>query len=124
MSRPNGSFIYFSFSDDTFWEVPVQTVAIHRAKHEAYRFGNDLEWSLIMDTIPLFTGCGCGPEIEKWAEMMTWDDVKGAARKIETERLDPSEYPKEWERARKHSMDRTDYRVRECSEIRVYEMGD
>src|SRR5690554_4848301 len=64
--------------DGSWWAVPVEAIARHRAKHYAYEFGGDIEQSLAEDTVPLFEAGDY--EVEDWAANdMNWSDVAALA---------------------------------------------
>jgi hypothetical protein len=68
-------------SDGSWWGVPVELIARHRASHYASEFGGDVERSLREGTLPLFEIDSY--EIEDWAaNQMDWSDFDGHQVKI------------------------------------------
>lgn len=62
--------------DGSVWGVPVEMIAIDRARHYAKEFGGDVERSMADDTVPLFDADEY--EIKDWAaNNMDWSDFDG-----------------------------------------------
>lgn len=72
--------VRIEFSNHEVWDIPVLTIANHRAEHYKGEFGDDLDRSLREDTLPLFQASDY--EITDWATgNLNWDDVIGVAQK-------------------------------------------
>ena len=82
-------------SDGSILGVPVEVIAMNRAKCYAHEFGNDVQRSLKEDTLPLFHGNGGESEILDWAENnMNWSDVADKALLVKTS--DPPDFQGAW----------------------------
>jgi len=69
--------------DGSKWDVPVSEIARNRAENYKEEFDNDVEKSLIEDTIPLFEEDDY--EIKDWAAgNMNWSDISQFAVKVES----------------------------------------
>ena len=70
--------------DGSKWAVPVEIIALSRAKYYAGEYGGDVEKSLAEDTIPLFEDDDY--QVHDWAAgNMDWKDVEHVAVKLEAE---------------------------------------
>ena len=76
-----------SMPDGSLWAIPVNVIAMHRAKHYAYKFDGLSMKSLEEETVPLFESSEF--EIVDWAENnMNWSDISQYARLINTRDID------------------------------------
>jgi hypothetical protein len=67
--------------DGSKWGVPVDLIALDRAKHYADEFDGDVSRSLAEDTTPLFLESDY--DIRDWAvNNMDWSDFKGHHYKV------------------------------------------
>lgn len=74
-------YMTVAMPDKSIWAVPVEMIALDRAKHCAHLYGDDVEKSLKEDTIPLFESDT--DEIEDWAvNNMDWADFNGHQIKV------------------------------------------
>lgn len=74
-------YMTIEMPDSSVWAVPVEMIALHRAKHYAHLYGGDVEKSLKEDTIPSFESDT--DEIEDWAvNNMNWADFNGHQIKV------------------------------------------
>lgn len=70
-----------SMPDGSVWAVPVLVIAKDRAEHYMDEFDDDLDKSLLEDTLPLFRERES--EIEDWARNnMCWADVVDVAVQV------------------------------------------
>ena len=73
--------------DGSEWAVPVQFIALNRARHYIDEFDGSLDRSLAEDTIPLFEADDF--EIADWAQNnMNWSDVCDCAKCIKPASVD------------------------------------
>lgn len=76
------TFIRVTMPDGSVWEIPVATIAKHRARNYAHEYGGSVERSLAEDTLPLFRADSASIRI--WARNnMNWSDVSGVAVCVE-----------------------------------------
>ena len=74
-------YLTFKASDGSVWGVPVEMIAMDRAKHYAKEFDGDVDRSLAEDTMPLFDGSDY--EIIDWAaNEMDFSDFDGHQVKL------------------------------------------
>ncbi|WP_241624224.1 hypothetical protein [Rosenbergiella epipactidis] len=74
-------YLQVEMPDGSKWAVPVEVIALHRARYYAQNDGICLDQSLNEDTLPLFESSPF--EIEDWAvNNMDWVDVKRFAVQI------------------------------------------
>lgn len=67
--------------DGSKWGVPIDMIAIDRAKYYASEFGGDIKRSMLEDTIPLFESDEYA--IQDWAVgNMDWSDFDGHQVKL------------------------------------------
>ena len=80
--------------DGSSWMVPVEVIALNRAKHFAHEYDGDVMASLKDDTAPLFESDTF--EIEDWAaNNMDWEEVEPYA--FEWLRpSEPADYQEGW----------------------------
>lgn len=72
-----------TFENGERWSIPVNVIAMDRAKYYAKEFDGDINKSLEEDTAPLFEDDEY--EIEDWAKNnMNWSDVEHSATRIES----------------------------------------
>lgn len=71
-------FYVVDMADGSRWAIPVNVIALDRARHYISEFEDNLQRSLSEDTVPLFNE---SPDsIADWAQNnMNWDEVVGSA---------------------------------------------
>jgi len=80
MSIRDGKYIV-EMEDGSKWAVPIEAIALNRAKKYADEFGNNTARSLEEDTWPLFEDDSY--EIHDWASNnMNWEEVEGKAARV------------------------------------------
>ena len=73
--------------DASRYDVPVEIIALNRAKSYAHEFDDDIEKSLDKDTAPLFNDDTY--EITDWASNnMNWEDVEKYAEKVPAKKVE------------------------------------
>lgn len=81
--------------DGSRWAVPVEVVALSRAKFYAEEFGENVALSLEEDTLPLFEENE--REIADWAKSnMNWEDVVEHAVRLPDEDEPEVDYQEGW----------------------------
>lgn len=90
----NKKYLQVEMPDGSKWAVPVEVIALNRARYYAKNDGICLDQSLNEDTLPLFDSSPF--EIEDWAaNNMNWTDVRCIA--VQVKQPDPEfDYQEGW----------------------------
>lgn len=81
--------------DGSRWAVPVEVIALDRARFYAEEFGDNVARSLEEDTLPLFSAHE--REIADWAKNnMNWEDVAAHAVRLPDEDEPTVDYQEGW----------------------------
>jgi hypothetical protein len=84
--------LQITMPDGSKWQVPVEVIANHRAKHYAIDFDGYIQKSLELDTLPVFEDDLSN--IHDWASNnMNWSDVQKHAIMVKPGKTD---YQKGW----------------------------
>ena len=93
MSGP--THLRVTMPDGSLWDVPVDVIARNRAERYKDEFGDDVERSLVEDTLPLFASDN--RQIRSWAAgNMDWSDVRDVARQVPHYDRPPVDFQEGW----------------------------